>query len=493
LKKNLNLVLITVDQMRGDCLGVLGHPAVETPNIDMMARDGYMFTNAYSAVPSCVAARAALFTGMGQRGNGYVGYNDRIPWRYERTLAGELANAGYHTQSVGKMHTYPQRNLCGFHNVVLHDGFIASRDRNMKMIDHWDTTDDYLPWLREQIGSYADMNDSGLDCNSWMARPWPYPERVHPTNWVVHQSIDFLRRRDPDKPFFLNMSFVRPHSPLDPPQVYYDQYINGDIPMPAIGSWAEKDDPERASLLIDAGVGPLPPKALRRMRAAYYALITHIDHQIGRFLITIRKDYHLLNDTVFIFTSDHGDLMCDHNLLRKGVPYEGSSLIPMIIYDPGDNLNGRRGSRYDAVTELRDIMPTFLDIAGADIPNNVEGASLLNFVNGNGANWRGHIHGEHSGGIRSNHYVVTPSEKYIWYSQTGREQYFDMDNDPTELSDLIDDDKYADRADRLRKILIAELAGREEGYSDGMKLYTGRKPQDYLYKEMGIKNGEQNS
>ena len=139
-----NILLITVDQMRADCLGSAGHPVVRTPNLDGLAESGVMFRNAYTATPSCVPARAAIMTGMASSRMVGSDTKDRVPWQYEHMLAGELANAGYHTQCVGKMHVYPTRNLCGFHNVVLHDGYMHyNRDRKVQSTaGHFDECDD---------------------------------------------------------------------------------------------------------------------------------------------------------------------------------------------------------------------------------------------------------------------------------------------------------------------------------------------------------------
>lgn len=202
-----NVILIMVDQMSGDCLGINGHPDIETPNLDMMAKEGFNFTKAYSAVPSCIAARAAVITGMKQKNHGRVGYGEGVPWNYENTIASEFAKAGYHTQCVGKMHVHSERNLCGFHNVVLHNGYFKfSRGKDKSSGTQFEQCDDYLKWFKEKEGSSVDLADIGLDRNSWAARPWGYPEQRHPTNWVASESIDFLRRRDNTKPFFLKMS-----------------------------------------------------------------------------------------------------------------------------------------------------------------------------------------------------------------------------------------------------------------------------------------------
>lgn len=476
-----NVVLIMVDQMRFDCLSAAGHPVVETPNIDQLAHEGVRFTNAYSATPTCIPARAAVLTGMSQRSHGRVGYQERIPWNYLHMLPGEMSNAGYHTQCVGKMHVYPTRNLCGFHNVILHDGYLHhNRMKNTPVQESFDYTDDYLPWLRERLGGHRDLTDLGLDCNSsTIARPWHLPEEYHPTNWVVTQSIDFLRRRDPTKPFFLKMSFVRPHPPFDPPRDYFDYYMSLDINDPVIGEWARQDDPYGEGLLPTTSSGIVPKQRLRRARAAYYALITHIDDQIGRFIQTL-IEYGLYYNTVILFVSDHGELLGDHNLFRKSLPYEGSAKVPFILSDPGNQLGLKKRTICDKVIELRDIMPTILDIAGVPIPSTVEGKSVVPLAKGETEDWREYIHGEHTQGNWSNHYIATGKDKYIWYSQTGKEQYFDLEKDPYERKNLIDEPAVKERVEYLRSLLIKELQDREEGYTDGKQLIVGRQPRAIL-------------
>ncbi|EOU1683526.1 arylsulfatase [Clostridium perfringens] len=468
-----NIVLMMVDQMRGDCLGVNGNEFIETPNLDMMAAEGYNFENAYTAVPSCIASRAAILTGMSQKSHGRVGYEDGVSWNYENTIASEFSKAGYHTQCIGKMHVYPERNLCGFHNIMLHDGYLHfARNKEGKASTQIEQCDDYLKWFREKKGHNVDLIDIGLDCNSWVSRPWGYEENLHPTNWVVNESIDFLRRRDPSKPFFLKMSFVRPHSPLDPPKFYFDMYKDEDLPDALMGDWANKEDEENRGKDINCIKGIINKKALKRAKAAYYGSITHIDHQIGRFLIAL-SEYGELNNTIFLFVSDHGDMMGDHNWFRKGIPYEGSSRVPFFIYDPGNLLKGKKGKVFDEVLELRDIMPTLLDFAHISIPNSVEGLSLKDLIEERDYTWREYIHGEHSFGEDSNHYIVTKRDKFLWFSQRGEEQYFDLEKDPKELTNLINSEEYKERIDYLRKILIRELEGREEGYTDGNRLLKG--------------------
>ncbi|WP_028547507.1 arylsulfatase [Paenibacillus sp. UNC451MF] len=477
-----NILLISVDQMRGDCLSILDHPVVDTPNLDQLARQGVLFRNAYSATPSCIPARAAMLTGMSQHNHGRVGYQDQVPWNYTDTLPAVLAQNGYHTQCVGKMHVYPARNLCGFHNVVMHDGYLHHNRYKTKntVAESFDSCDDYLPWLRERAGASCDLLDLGLDCNaSTIARPWHLPEALHPTNWVVTQSIDFLRRRDPRKPYFLSMSFVRPHPPFDPPQAFLDMYLDADIPEPVVGDWAEAEDTERFGLNPITNKGIVPKNRLRRAQAAYYALITHIDHQIGRFLQAM-VEYGVHNNTVILFTSDHGELLGDHHLFRKALPYEGSAKVPFLLSDPGNMLNLKHNTTNEQVIEIRDIMPTLLDAAGASIPQSVDGLSLLPLARGEQAPWREFIHGEHEGKDMSNHYITDGKQKYIWFSQTGREQLFDLQQDPQEMNNRVDDPMYRTSLESWRGRLAVELAEREEGYSDGNQLIIGCPAQTVL-------------
>lgn len=471
-----NVILITVDQMRFDCLSTLGHPVVDTPNLDQLARDGVLFESAYAATPTCVPARASLLTGMSQTSTGRVGYQDKVPWNYDHTIASEFTDAGYHTQAIGKMHVDPMRNLMGFHNVVLHDGYLHHSRFKLqnKVTESFDQADDYLNWLKERIGADRDLNDLGLDCNSsTVARPWHLEEKYHPTNWVVTESIDFLRRRDPRKPFFLNMSFVRPHPPFDPPQAYYDMYKDLELPDPPIGDWANAEDQGKAGLNPITDRGKVPKNRYKRAQAAYYALITHIDHQIGRFLMTL-QEYGQYYNSIILFTSDHGELLGDHHLYRKSFAYEGSAHIPFILADPGNQLNLKKNSMNDAIVELRDIMPTLLDAANVEIPDTVEGKSVVPLAQGEKVMWRDYLHGEHFYGAESFHYITNGQDKYIWYSQTGVEQYFDLKNDPEENYNLIDDPNYEKQIESRRQQLIEELKDREEGFTDGEKLIVGR-------------------
>lgn len=480
-----NIVLITVDQMRGDCLGILGHPDVKTPYLDTLASRGVLFENAYTACPSCIAARCGLMTGLAPKNHGRVGYKDGIPWRYEHTMAGELAKLGYHTENVGKLHTHPLRNSLGFHHSELHDGYLHYyRRKQTPYYEYQPFADDYIHYMKEKLGVNADITDAAIECNSWIARPWPYEERLHPTNWVVDRCIDFLRRRDRDQPFFLHAGFVRPHPPFDAPQCFFDLYRDKALREPFIGDWADLKTYKTAGVQYDSPEGIADPENQRQAQIGYYACITHVDHQIGRLLMELEMN-HTEDPLLIIFTSDHGELLGDHHTFRKSRAYEGSANVPFIVWSNDPKLMPKRGQKLTDVIELRDIMPTFLAAAGCEDMPALDGTSLLNVLQGDTTPVREYLHGEHSGGASGNQFIVTEHDKYIWFMESGKEQYFDLDVDPHELHDAILDPQYADRIAYLRSLLIRELTGREEGYTDGEKLLAGKEQRAYLHTVLG--------
>lgn len=480
-KKQPNIVLIMTDQMRGDCLGIAGHPDVKTPYLDSLAAKGVLFDNAYSSCPSCIPARAALHTGLSQEKHGRVGYQDLVDFNYPHTMAGELAKAGYYTQCVGKMHVHPLRNLMGFHSVDLHDGYLhAYRSPDIPYYESQKVADDYFYWLKNEKGISADVTDTGMECNSWVARPWIYEESLHPTNWVSTRSIDFLRRRDRSMPFFLMASYLRPHPPFDAPQYYFDLYKDKELTPPSVGSWEHTADYERLGRIYDSSTGPVDPELARQAQIGYYACITHLDHQIGRLIQALVEEQVMMDNTIILFTSDHGEELCDHHLFRKSRPYEGSCHIPLIL-SGNENLTGAKpGQVCHSIAELRDVMPTLLDIAGAPIPEETDGKSLLPLTRNPSLSIREWLHGEHTAGTASNHFIVTEHDKYAWYSQTGQEQYFDLDKDPRELTDRIANPDCQERIGYLRSCLIEALRGREEGFVQNHELITGIPVQELL-------------
>ena len=451
------------DQQRWDTLGCYGSSVVETPNLDWLAAEGTVFTHAYSAVPSCVPARAMLLTGKDQWSTGILGMGSGQPpcGDLEQTLPEQLAALGYHTQGVGKMHFSPQRSLQGFHNTVLDE---SARVQDPGFVS------DYVQWFERNRPGEVDRYEHGIDMNSWMARPYHAPEFLHATNWTASESIRFLDRRDPTRPFFLMTSFARPHSPYDPPGYYFDLYQQKAVLAPAIGEWAAMHDDPNEAKNPNAWRGRRSDEEIRRARAAYYGLITQIDHQIGR-LLRYLQQHRLFEETVILFVSDHGDMLGDHHLWRKTYAYEGSAHIPLLVRLPRRRRGGCR--EVAAPVGLQDIMPTILDAVGASIPPGVDGASLLPLMRGEPVNWRHYLHGEHCtcySEAQEMHYLTDGHWKYIWFPRLGTEQLFDLQHDPSECADLAADPQHADDLYRWRHALIEVLAPRQAGLTEGDRL-----------------------
>lgn len=467
----VNVLLLMTDQQRWDTMSCVGGP-VETVNIDWLASQGTLFTHAYTSTPSCIPARASLMTGMDPWHTGILGMGAGQPrcGNLSNTLPESLANAGYHTQGVGKMHFSPQRSLQGFQHTVLDES---------ARVEEPEFVSDYERWFTANRPGDVDRYEHGIDMNSWMARPYHLPEWLHMTNWTASESIRFLQRRDPTRPFFLKCSFARPHSPYDPPQWYFDEYDGRDLPQPAIGAWAGMHDVPSDAADPNAWHGRRSDREVHRARAGYYGAVHHIDHQIGRVLRELRRQK-LDGNTVIVFTADHGDMMGDHHLWRKTYAYEGSAHIPLIVRLPAGLREGVRPT-VDAPVCLQDIMPTVLDAAGADIPETVDGASLMPLIRGDSVGWRPYVHGEHCtcySPVQEMQYLTDGAWKYIWFPRTDTEQLFDLTRDPYEITDLSQDAEHADQLGRWRRELVDILSKRDAGLtSDGELIgQSGRPP-----------------
>ncbi|MDH7571576.1 MAG: sulfatase-like hydrolase/transferase, partial [Armatimonadota bacterium] len=279
----------------------------------------------------------------------------------------------------------------------------------------------------------------------------------------------------------LKVSFARPHSPYDPPPVYYEMYRDHPIPPPYVGDWAHIHDGREGAADVNAWRSRRPEHETRRARACYYGSVTFIDHQIGRLLYELRH-YHrdAWQNTFVLFTSDHGDMLGDHHLWRKTYAYEGSARIPMILRPP-DGWKWPRGLVLDHLVELRDVMPTFLEAAGAPIPENVDGKSLLPLARGETETpWRDVLLGEHDwcySHEQANYYLTDGRWKFVWFPYLGTEQLFDLQQDPGECRNLSGDPKSRDVAGALRRRMVRELEARDCGLVEEGKLVRLRLDQ----------------
>jgi arylsulfatase A-like enzyme len=248
-------------------------------------------------------------------------------------------------------------------------------------------------------------------------------------------------------------------------------YRGKKLASPKSGDWDDTLRLEREGHIFDSETGPSDPDLQDMARMGYYAAMTQIDYEIGRLYDAMFSHGLDSSNTVLVFVSDHGEMLCDHGLFRKSLPFEGSAKVPLIVSASRDLLNragfdGNRAHTAEKLAELRDVMPTILALCGVEIPETVDGCNLL-------ADTNEYIHGEHLYDGQSCQWIVTDHDKFVWFSGSGRRMYFDLDADPDETCNAVDDDKYSGRAAELEQILIRELAWREEGFVKDGKLTPG--------------------
>lgn len=452
-----NILLIMTDQQRGDALGLEHHPVLQTPYLDHLGASGLHFRHAYSACPQCIPARRTLMSGRSAHGHGV--YNNHAAPMPFPTLAQELTRAGYHTHLCGKLHLHPQRKLYGFMSADWADAPHVNGGGA-------DWTGDYGRWLRDQgCGDFEFGMAHGADCNGWAARPWHTDERLHFTNWSTEMALRFYQRRDPTTPFFLKVSYHQPHQPCTPPQAYWDRYIDAELPPVVEAEWSTKQDGYEPGLPVSSWQTVLGERQMQQFRAGYYGCINHIDDQIGRLLRWTPPN------TVVLFCSDHGEMLGDHQWIRKARALEPSIRVPFLMKFP-ESTGIDQGRRIDAPVELMDVMPTLLDCAGVAIPDTVEGTSLLPHLRGE-SDWRERVHGEMGGMGGENsgmQFLTAGNRKYIWEPGLDRELFFDLDQDPEERHPIPIDGERASEIDDFRQDLIRRLEGRPEGFVEDGKL-----------------------
>lgn len=450
----VNILFIMDDQHRGDCLGCDGHPVVQTPHLDRLAREGAHFAHAYSSTPTCTPARAALLTGLSPWNHGMLGYA-AVAEQYPYEMPTALGEAGYYTCSIGKNHWTPQRNTHGLHACIL-DESGRVQDPEFKS--------DYRCWF-SSVAPTQDPDATGIGWNDYTAAPYALDEYLHPTKWTGDVAVNFLEQYDREQPFFLKVSFARPHSPFDPPKRFWDPYEDADIPERHIGDWASRYE-ARSGDRDDLWHGDLGPEAARRARIGYYGNVTFIDEQVGRMRAAL-ESRGMLENTLILFVSDHGDMTGDHHLWRKSYAYEPSARVPMLIRWPEALVDAPRGQVREEPVEIRDIFPTFLDAAGATPASTLDGKSMLELARGNTADWRPWIDLEHDVCYgRENHWTALTDGKikYIFHAFDGEEQLFDLKNDPGELHDLAKVAAHGKALATWRARMVAHLEHRGEAW-----------------------------
>ncbi len=442
-----HVLLITTDHWPAHLFGGAGHPVIHTPTLDQLAHNGVRYTNAYSECPVCIPARRTLMTGTTPRTHGDRVFKVQEPMPRLPTLAQTFRDAGYQAYAVGKLHVFPQRDRIGFDDVIL-----AEEGRPIL-----GAIDDYDLWLAEQ-GYPGESYGHGMSNNDYAYRPWHLPEETHVTNWATRQMCRMIRRRDPTRPGFWFLSYSHPHPPLVPLQWYMDLYRDETPPPPSIGAWAERvADLPYALQAVAGSWGDIRPAQIRAIHRAFYALCTHIDHQLRLVIGTLREEQ-LLDNTVILFTADHGDMLGTHNLWAKRLFYENAANVPMILMGAaGDPRVGHHRTDHRLVG-WQDVMPTLLDLAGIPIPASVDGISMV------GEARREHLYGEVGEDAMATRMVRTARHKLIYYSVGNVTQLFDVESDPNELHNLAGDAALAEVEHELRQILIGELYGSDEAW-----------------------------
>lgn len=526
-----NFLFIITDQHRADHLGCYGNPIVRTPHIDSLARRGWRSNRFYVANPACMPNRATLMTGRMPsvhrvRSNG-------IPLSQDATTFVELlAAAGYHTVSSGKIHLQPmlgegpilQRASDATRPPppVLKDAWHAadSRDYDQERINRWQAEPGHdlsLPYYGFQevhltmshadgahghYGRWREARHPGADrlvgpenalpqegISALQAWRTAVPEELYSTSYIKEQAIDFLERHQAGgagKPFFLHCSFNDPHHPFTPPGRYWDMYDPREMPLPAAFEAsrgvpppplahviAERDEgrANRESWMLQA----VTERDVREAIALTYGSITMIDDAVGEILATLER-LGLADNTVVVFTSDHGDYMGDHQLMFKGpIHYDGLIRVPFIWADPRC---ARRDVTSSALAGTVDIGATILARAGLAPNHGMQGRNLLPLVEGRAQSVRQGIVVEEDNQrvflgfdrpvrMRS---LVTDRWRLTVYRGVSWGELYDLENDPLEMTNLWDDPRHTEDRARLMFQLVQEM----QDLADDSPLPTAR-------------------
>jgi arylsulfatase len=344
-----NILLFYTDQQRFDTIAALGNSHIQTPALDSLVAEGTSFTSAYCASPVCIASRCSLILGQYPH---QTGCTANSPMPQDRTSLMDLLHAvGYQTHGVGKMHFFPDsRKLWGFESRVY------SEEGGMR------PGDDYCDFLRQN--GYGHI----VDCYGvrsemyYIPQPSQLPEHLHHTRWVADRCLEFLATRDRNRPFFLWASFTKPHPPFESPVPWNRLYKPVEMPMPYMPAHYEDlltfwNRFQNRYKYRDQG---FDWNLVRLIQAQYYAAISFVDYNIGRILQALRQE-NALDNTLVIFTSDHGELLGDYGSFGKRSILDPAARVPLIVRFPA---RFEPGARCDRLASSVDISPTCLAVAG---------------------------------------------------------------------------------------------------------------------------------
>lgn len=428
-------MVILADQLRRDALGCYGDPHVLTPHIDDLATRGVSFRNACSTDPVCVPFRFSLLTGE----YAHSRYVPAIDWRMspaERTLAHEFGAAGYETVYVGKWHLY--------------GAYGVRPGRSCREINRTPVPRPHQGGFERWFG-FELRNDPWDTCYFVDDDPRPRPIDGYQTDGLFDLAIGFISdKRDTGRPFFCVLSVEPPHPPYDAPPALLETWEGRQIEPPP--NFQAANDEQRTCILDE--------------RRRYYAAIENLDENVGR-LVACLEESGLADDTAVLFIADHGELGGSHGLREKQYPYEESIGIPLIVFDPGGSR--RAGELIPDPVSTEDLYPTLLGLAGLKPSKTVAGIDLTSVIRGERkriervavllefvAEFRPGMpfYEETWRGVRTERYKYT----VLGPGDAGRPwQLFDLEADPYELTNLVEDDHHSATARWLHGLLQQAL------------------------------------
>ncbi len=467
-----NVLWIMSDQLRWDYLSCYGHPTLQTPNLDRLASRGVRFDRAYVQSTICGPSRMSFYTGRYVRSHGatWNGFPLRVG---EPTLGDHLRDIDIDCVLVGKTHMVPDTDgmhrlgidpesvigvhtaQCGFTPFERDDGMHPEGlpyDRNPPY-------DDYLrrhgmdgdnPW--EEWANSAEGPDGEL-LSGWLLKHAHLPARVpnehSETPYLTRRGIDFMESAG-DRPWLCHLSYIKPHWPYLAPAPYHDMYGPGDI-LPVVRSNAERmtDHPVYRAWQNQRVCRSFARDEVReRVVPAYMGLVKQLDDQMGVLFDYLEKSGRM-DDTMIVFTSDHGDNLGDHWIGEKDLFHDCTVRVPLIVYDPRAEADATRGTANDALVEGIDLPPTFLDFFGGEAkPHILEGRSLDPLLHGTPTEWREYAISEYDYATRDSRLALDVDQanarlimifdgrwKYI-HAEGFRPMLFDLESDPDELVDL---------------------------------------------------------
>lgn len=426
-----NILLIMCDQLRADVLSCYGQTELHTPNIDRIAQMGVRFERAYSQTPVCMPARHSLIAGKNAFETGFLDNAQKNPI-VDHPLAAVIRENGYYTCAVGKMHFVP---------VLEHYGF-DKRYVSEEIPRHYDD-DDYLKYLVNEGFSDVVEPHGHRSEQYYVPQISQLPEQYHNNTWVADRSIEVIRK-NANRPFFLFSSFIKPHPPFEPTREYAQCCDGTEAPHEIIGHDDEKPVDDIISIQNGYkvnGYHRLTVQQRQQIRAHYYDCVIQLDRQIGRILDCLEEE-HLLENTVILFTSDHGEMLGDHCSYGKRNYYESSARIPLLIAWKD---HFKSGFSTDQFAVLPDLYATAVTLSGTDCDTakqaltSSSGVNLVPILTNDFVQefqYRQEIIGEFGWGRQFKCMLREGAFKYIYFANGGREQLFDLENDPEEKNNI---------------------------------------------------------